>query len=193
MRESANLPALTTAVENMQMAMANAAAEIVERVLDPWWQCEKAPVVSEDERIKKGDLPLTRLLAEEFVALVYVNFLITVLLRMRTMVMAAIGMYVFIVLSMNVYPFEPHAALQTLAVVLLAVMGAAVAFVYAQMHRDPILSRLTSTTSGELGWDFWLKLASAGAIPVFSLLAVQFPEINRFLFSWLEPALQAVK
>jgi hypothetical protein len=102
-------------------------------------------------------------------------------------------MYVFIVLSMNVYPFEPHAALQTLAVVLLAVMGAAVAFVYAQMHRDPILSRLTSTTSGELGWDFWLKLASAGAIPVFSLLAVQFPEINRFLFSWLEPALQAVK
>jgi|HubBroStandDraft_6_1064221.scaffolds.fasta_scaffold14562_2 hypothetical protein len=193
MRESANLPALTTAVENMQMTMANAAAEIVERVLDPWWQCEKAPVVSEDERIKKGDLPLTRLLAEEFVALVYVNFLITVLLRMRTMVMAAIGMYVFIVLSMNVYPFEPHAALQTLAVVLLAVMGAAVAFVYAQMHRDPILSRLTSTTSGELGWDFWLKLASAGAIPVFSLLAVQFPEINRFLFSWLEPALQAVK
>jgi hypothetical protein len=142
---------------------------------------------------KKEKLPLTRLLAEEFVALVYVNFLITVLLRMRTMVMAAIGMYVFIVLSMNVYPFEPHAALQTLAVVLLAVMGAALAFVYAQMHRDQILSRLTSTTSGELGWDFWLKLASAGAIPVFSLLAVQFPEINRFLFSWLEPALQAVK
>ncbi len=177
----------------MQMAMADAAAEIVERMLDPWWQCEKAPVVSKDARLKKEEMSLTRILAEEFVALVYVNFLITVLLRMRTMVMAAIGMYVFIVLSMNVYPFEPHAALQTLAVVLLAVMGAAVAFVYAQMHRDPILSRLTSTTSGELGWDFWLKLASAGAIPVFSLLAVQFPEINRFLFSWLEPALQAVK
>jgi hypothetical protein len=180
-------------VEDLQKAMADAAAEIVERMLEPWWLCEKAPVVSKDARLKKEEMSLTRILAEEFVALVYVNFLITVLLRMRTMVMAAIGMYVFIVLSMNVYPFEPHAALQTLAVVLLAAMGVAVAFVYAQMHRDPILSRLTSTTSGELGWDFWLKLASAGAIPVFSLLAVQFPEINRFLFSWLEPALQAVK
>jgi hypothetical protein len=193
MRETVHLPKMMEAVEKLQVAMADAAAEIVERMLEPWWQCERAPVVSEDDRFKKEKLPLTRLLAEEFVALVYVNFLITVLLRMRTMVMAAIGMYVFIVLSMNVYPFEPHAALQTLAVVLLAVMGAALAFVYAQMHRDQILSRLTSTTSGELGWDFWLKLASAGAIPVFSLLAVQFPEINRFLFSWLEPALQAVK
>ena len=193
LREAVNLPALMSSVERMQVAMADAAAELVERMLDPWWQCEKAPVVSEEEGAKKEKLPLTRILAEEFVALIYVNFLITVLLRMRTMVMAAIGMYVFIVLSMNVYPFEPHAALQTLAVVLLAVMGVSVAFVYAQMHRDPILSRLTSTTSGELGLDFWLKLASAGAIPVFSLLAVQFPEINRFLFSWLEPALQAVK
>ena len=193
MRETVHLPNMMEKVEDLQKAMADAAAEIVERMLEPWWLCEKAPVVSKDARLKKEEMSLTRILAEEFVALVYVNFLITVLLRMRTMVMAAIGMYVFIVLSMNVYPFEPHAALQTLAVVLLAVMGAAVAFVYAQMHRDPILSRLTSTTSGELGWDFWLKLASAGAIPVFSLLAVQFPEINRFLFSWLEPALQAVK
>jgi hypothetical protein len=193
MRETVHLPNMMEKVEDLQKAMADAAAEIVERMLEPWWLCEKATVVSKDARLKKEEMSLTRILAEEFVALVYVNFLITVLLRMRTMVMAAIGMYVFIVLSMNVYPFEPHAALQTLAVVLLAAMGVAVAFVYAQMHRDPILSRLTSTTSGELGWDFWLKLASAGAIPVFSLLAVQFPEINRFLFSWLEPALQAVK
>jgi hypothetical protein len=193
MRETEHLPEMMKGVEGLQKAMAAAAGKIVETMLVPWWEGEKAPVVSEIDSAKKEKPPLTRVLAEEFVALVYVNFLITVLLRMRTMVMAAIGMYVFIVLSMNVYPFEPHAALQTLAVVLLAVMGVAVAFVYAQMHRDPILSRLTSTTSGELGWDFWLKLASAGAIPVFSLLAVQFPEINRFLFSWLEPALQAVK
>jgi hypothetical protein len=38
-----------------------------------------------------------------------------------------------------------------------------------------------------------LKFASAAAIPVLSLLAAQFPEINKILFSWLEPALQAMK
>jgi len=100
---------------------------------------------------------------------------------------------VFIVLAVSVYPFEPHPALQSLTVILLLVMGAAVGFVYAEMHREAILSRLTSTPVGELGLDFWLKLASAGVIPVFSLLAAQFPSINQFLFSWLEPALQAMK
>jgi hypothetical protein len=101
--------------------------------------------------------------------------------------------FVLIVLSMNVYPFEPHPALQTLAVGLAIAMVAVIGYVYAKMHRDSILSLMTSNTPGELGWDFWLKLGSAVAIPVFSLLAVQFPEINQFLFSWLEPALQAAK
>lgn len=73
------------------------------------------------------------------------------------------------------------------------VMALVVGFVYAEMHRDAILSRLTSTTAGELGWDFWWKFISAGAIPVFSLLATQFPEINKILFSWIEPLLQSTK
>jgi len=115
------------------------------------------------------------------------------LLRIRTLVLSAGGLYVLIVISMNVYPFEPHPALQTLAVVLLLVMGGAVGYVYAEMHREVILSRLTSTSPGELGMDFWIRFASAAAIPVFSLLATQFPDVNKFLFSWLEPALQAMK
>jgi len=162
-------------------------------VLKPLWDEDSAPVVSVDKRTVTPSISPLRALAEEYAALTYVNFLVTVLLRMRTMVVCATGMYVFIVVSMNVYPFEPHPALQTLAIVLLVLPGAVVAYVYAEMHREAILSRLTSKGTGELGWDFWLKLASAGAIPVFSLLAVQFPEINQFLFSWLEPALQAVK
>jgi hypothetical protein len=173
--------------------MAKMTARLISDVLKPLWDEESAPVVSEDKRFVTTSISPLRVLAEEYAALTYVNFLVTVLLRMRTMVISAIGMYVFIVVSMNVYPFEPHPALQTLAIVLLVLLGAAVAYVYAQMHREAMLSRLTSKGTGELGWDFWLKLASAGAIPVFSLLAVQFPEINQFLFSWLEPALEAVK
>ena len=103
------------------------------------------------------------------------------------------GLYALIVLSVSVYPFEPHSALQTTMVLLLIVMAVVVGYVYAEMHREAILSRLTSTNVGELGWDFWLKFASAAVIPVVSLLAGQFPEVNHILFSWLEPALQAMK
>jgi hypothetical protein len=188
-----DLKLLMQKIDTLQGEMAKMAAVLIADVLKPLWDAETALVVSEDEKVPKVPVSPFRALAEEYAALTYVNFLVTVLLRMRTMVINAIGIYVLIVISMNVYPFEPHPALQTLAIVLLASLGAAVGIVYAEMHREAILSRLTSTGTGELGWDFWLKLLSAGAIPVFSLLAVQFPQINQFLFSWLEPALQAVK
>ncbi|MGC1620513.1 MAG: hypothetical protein WA765_18630 [Candidatus Acidiferrum sp.] len=184
---------LMARVEELQKEMAKTAAILMSGMLQPIWDEDETPAVSSDERIAKPPLQSYRAIAEEYVALVYVNFLVSVLLRIRTLVISAGGMYVFIVLSMNVYPFEPHPALQTLAVVLLVLMGGAVGSVYAGMHRETILSHLTSTEPGELGLDFWIKFASAGAIPVFSLLAAQFPSINQFLFSWLEPALQAMK
>jgi hypothetical protein len=60
-------------------------------------------------------------------------------------------------------------------VILLIVMALVVGFVYVEMHRDAILSRLTSTTTGELGWDFWWKFISAGGIPVFMLAGCAIP------------------
>jgi len=187
------LNTLLQQIETLQKSMADTAGLLIRDFLTPKWLAEQTPVVSVDKRIKKDDLPVVQALAEEYSALVYVNFLQSVLLQMRTLVICAAGMYVFIVCSISIYPFEPHPALQVLAVALVLVMGVVVGFVYSEMHRDAILSRLTSTNAGELGWDFWLKFISAGAIPVFSLLAVQFPEIGRFLFSWLEPLLQSAK
>ena len=185
---------LMTTVESLQRQIAKTAAAVIRYTLVPFWAEEPLPVVSEDKGlIPRKSLEPVRSLAEEFAALVYVNFLVSVLLRLRTFVVCTIGLYVCIVVAISVYPFEPHPALQATAVILLIVMGAAVGYVYAEMHREPILSKLTSTNAGELGWDFWLKLASAGAIPIFSLLAAQFPDINKLLFNWLAPALNAVK
>jgi len=180
-------------VEALQKEMARTAGVMIRDILRPLWEEDGELAVSSDKRVQESPLPLYRAMVEEYAALVYVNFLVSVLLRIRTLVISAGGMYVLIVLSLNTYPFEPHPALQTLAVILLLVMAGAVGYVYAEMHREVILSQLTSTTPGELGLDFWIKFLSAGALPVFSLLASQFPSINQFLFAWLEPALQAMK
>jgi len=192
-KQARELQELTEKVAVLQKEMARMAAVLIRQVLRVWWVEDTGPVVSEDEQIKKEELPAVRTLAEEFAAIMYVNFLASVLLRIRTLVICAGGLYVLIVMSVSVYPFEPRAALQTMMVLLLVVMALVVGYVYAEMHREAILSRLTSTKTGELGWDFWLKFASAAAIPLLTLLAGQFPEINRILFSWLEPALQATK
>jgi hypothetical protein len=59
--------------------------------------------------------------------------------------------------------------------------------------RDPILSRISGTTPGELGAEFYLKLVSYVALPVLGLLASAFPSISNFLFSWIEPTLEAIR
>ncbi len=80
-----------------------------------------------------------------------------------------------------------------LAVLFLLGLGVVVGYVYSQMHRDAAFSRLTSTLESERGLQFWVQFVGAGAIPVPSLPAVQFPAISRIVTGLLQPALQAVK
>ena len=163
--------------------MADTAAEIVDKMLVPWWTCDKAPVVSRRRRPQEREAAPDTRIGEEFVALVYVNFLITVLLRMRTLVVTAIGMYVFIVLVDERISVRAASRVADVAVRCLALMGVAVGFVYAQMHRDPILSRLTSTDVGRVGMGL---LVEAGVGRRDSCLSVcwrfNFPRSAAFCF-----------
>jgi hypothetical protein len=72
-------------------------------------------------------------------------------------------------------------------------LAVAVIWIYAQMHRDEILSRTTETASGKLDADFFTKILSVVGIPLVMLIASQFPEVSNMLFSWLEPGLSAMK
>jgi hypothetical protein len=72
-------------------------------------------------------------------------------------------------------------------------MVGAVAFVYGQMHRDTTLSHITDTKPGDLGWEFWLRIGSFVALPLFSLITSQYPEMSGVLYFWVEPAMRAMK
>jgi hypothetical protein len=52
---------------------------------------------------------------------------------------------------------------------------------------------VTNTTPGELGGEFWLKLAGFGAGPVLGLLATIFPQLTDILFSWVQPGISAAR
>jgi hypothetical protein len=102
-------------------------------------------------------------------------------------------MFVFLVLSFNCYPFEPQSVYHTLMVFVFILIVALVGIVMGQMHRDATISRITNTTPGELGWDFYLRMASFIALPLLTLISSQFPEVGNFLFSWAQPALNNLK
>jgi hypothetical protein len=200
---------LTCSFESLQITLAQSCAWALD-FLSVQWAGETGTQVSSDSGAKKApkqgsgcechapnpedkareELALETRLAEEFVCLVYVNFILSVLMRMRSLVMAAVGMFVFLLLSIGCYPFEPKQAMYSMLILVFLLIVVFVAFVYAQMHRDSTLSHITDTTPGELGLDFWIRLAGFTAVPLLSLFLAQFPAVNNFLFSWLEPALQ---
>ncbi len=131
--------------------------------------------------------------AEEFVGLVYINFIQQVLVEIRTHVFAFAFGYFFLLLALDVYPVGPHHTIMLLLVCLFLTFFGVVAWMFRQMSKDSILSRTTETEPGKLDAAFIFHLASALSLPVLGLIASQFPEISNFLYSWLQPGLQAIK
>jgi hypothetical protein len=136
--------------------------------------------------------PRTRAV-EHFLCLFYLNIVLVPLRRLQTLILALAGVFVFVLLSYSSYPFESRESFHVLLISIFFVISLVVGIVYGQMYSNPLLSRITNTKPGELGLDFWVRLGTFVFIPLLSLLSVQFPEINGFLFSWLQPALQSLK
>jgi hypothetical protein len=185
---------------DLHNTLAHACAETL-LYLHPRWTAEaqpsgklpEAPEPTTESRLQRMVIPQSTQVAEEFVCLFYYNFISVIFLRLRTILVSVGGMFVLLVLSFNSYPFQPESSYHTLMTFVLILIVAVVATVMSQMHRDPTLSHITNTTPGQLGWDFWFRMASFVALPLFTLLASQFPEIGSFLFFWAQPALNTFK
>src|SRR5262249_50990872 len=101
--------------------------------------------------------------------------------------------FVVILIALNSYPFHSSHVLGWFMANLLILLGVGAGFVLAGTERDPILSLMNQTTPGKIGKDFYLNLLSYGALPLLTVLAVQFPSVGQFLFSWVQPMLQALR
>ena len=194
-------------VERVQKQLARFAGFLITKILMPAWQQEKgyqsttgdaADGTTSQENNREELTPVSQLdphirHSEQFVSYIYLGFIQNVLGRMRTLVMCIVLLFIASTIAMASYPFDPRPTISGAMVLLLAVLSAAITFVYAQVHRDPVLSLMTNTKAGELGGDFWLKLLGFGAGPVLGLLATLFPQLTDFLFSWVQPSLTSIR
>jgi hypothetical protein len=133
-----------------------------------------------------------KLLAEEFIALRFVGLIHYESAQLKNLaVLLAVG-FILALGAVGSYPFlAVRECVWTLAAIFV-IFGAAIIISFAQMDRDPIMSRLSGTDAGKLDWSFYFRVLSFGGLPLLALLASQFPTIGRSLFSWLEPALNAL-
>jgi hypothetical protein len=132
-------------------------------------------------------------LAEELIVVRYVALIRAVLINIRYQMLLVATVFVLALIAWNSYPFQPHAFIDWCFTLLLATLSVGFLWVFAQMHRSAILSRITNTTANELGVDFYLRIAAFGAVPILTWLAYQFPDIGGTLYKIIQPGLQVVK
>jgi hypothetical protein len=175
---------------------------LLEHVLIPYWNKKRIGFVEElkhssnPDTAKKETEPVDPehiRLAEELIVVRYVALIRAVLVNIRYLMLFVSAAFVLAIVAWNSYPFQPHAFIDWCFTILLVFLGAGFIWVFAQMHRNPILSRITDTNPNELGWDFYVRIITFGAVPVFTWLAYQFPELGGSLFKVLQPGLQVMK
>lgn len=191
--------------EKFQERLARTAGILLSKMLIAAWGDEEGPdpegessIDESAERNGKDLMPVSRLdphirFAERLVCYVYLGFIQNVLGRLRGVVMGILWLFVTVTVAMASYPFDPRPGISVATVILFLAVGTVIVLVYAQMHRDPILSYLTNTKPGELGIDFWFKLIGFGIGPVIGLLATVFPDLTNFLFAWVQPGISSMR
>jgi DNA-binding transcriptional MerR regulator len=133
------------------------------------------------------------LLAEELLAIRYVAIIRAVLAQMRYLLLFITMALVLIMLATNSYPFQPKQEIDWCVTGLFLSFSAGIVLVLAQMHRNPLLSRITNKNSKSLGLDFYLRVAGFGAVPLITWLATQYPSIGGTLYGVLKPGLEVMK
>jgi hypothetical protein len=134
-----------------------------------------------------------REMMQEYVALRYVAFIRGTLEHVKHMLIFLAVSFSLVLISLNVYSFEPHQSLIWSFTAIFGVIGVTVVGVLMEAYRDTVLSRISGTTPNELGSHFYIRLVAYGAGPLLTLLAIHFPAIGKYLLSFFQPGLEALK
>ena len=175
---------------------------LLDGLLVPYWDQKRTGHVEEVNLLKEENdkseeqehsEPSFIQLAEELIVVRYVALIRAVLINIRYLMVFVSTAFVLALIAWNSYPFQPHAFIDWCFTILLATLTLGFVWVFAQMHRNAILSRITDTTANELGWEFYLRIVTFGAVPILTWLAYQFPTIGGSLYKIIQPGLQVVK
>ena len=123
----------------------------------------------------------------------YVAFIGGVVYQIRLLIIIVAMLFTLILLSLKHLLFRASSGTDLVLHCYVAIIGFLIVNVLREVHRDNVLSRVTGTKPNELGLDFYLRIAVFGAAPLVTLLATHFPAFDRYLVSFLQPRLEAVK
>jgi hypothetical protein len=188
--------AYSQAMKEIEIKLAAFGRQLLSSVLIPYWENERTGLVESEREpgsAPEQSAPARILVAEEFLAIRYISLIRAVLANLRYLMVFITASFVLAILAWNSYPFQPHQVVDWMFTGLLAFLGSGFIWVFANMHRNPILRRITDSKENELGWEFYLRVIAFGAVPVLTWLAYQFPEIGSVIYKLIQPGVPVIK
>jgi hypothetical protein len=173
---------LENALKDAQDLLAATLNDVLDRILLIWGNPRSTHEARERQK-----------LLEKYAALRWFSFIRAVVARIRLLILFLVIGFSLALFSLVIYSFEPHQELLWSVTALFITIGAAIITVLIQMHRDPTLSRMVGTNPGKLDLEFYERLITLGVAPVLTLLATHFPSVSRYILSFLQPGLEAMK
>jgi hypothetical protein len=162
--------------------------------LDAAERMAKVSTMSRYRGVYRGPARYWLRLAEEFVAVQVVAYILWVLLHLRRLALFLLVSLLLMTVLVSGYSFQPQSLVKLILLfVLLATVGSLI-IVMLEMSRDDLLSRISKTEPGRVNWStsFVLNLVLVGVVPLLALVSSEFPAVRALLFSWLNPFLREI-
>jgi len=185
----AKAPALLT-----RAAAAGASAQTMS---DPARSLTTAP--ADGRRASEGSKPACEVsteayeMASKYVVLQYAVFIGYALRHLQNLLLCCALSFTLLVLALHSFSFQAPQAISRFLILALAAGAVIVIRVLAQIERNPVISRMSGTEEGQLSKDFYLRVLTYGALPVLTVISTQFPAIARFITSWAQPTIEAMR
>lgn len=117
------------------------------------------------------------------------------LIQIRNMLWFGLWGFVFLLLSVRLYPFQGRHTLSMLMSFLFLTLLLAIGAMFAQMESDPILSKLQDSEATASGSFLRAasKLVAVGGVPLLAVIASQFPAFAAFISGWIKPISESLR
>ena len=129
----------------------------------------------------------------DFVALHCCHYLTYVVHQTQRAVWTISFLLVLLIGLLNSYSAQGPLFVGRYIVVMFLAATCIVAYVFAGMERNWVLSQISHTKPGELNADFWLHIGALGILPLIGLIVHLFPDVSTFLYSWVAPGIESAK
>jgi hypothetical protein len=153
--------ALPTQLQMLQIALANQNAQKEGRFSDEKEEIERLSQRQRD--------------AEQFLCLLYIGYIQTVIARLHTLLISVGLMFSLAALGVAIYPFTPIAPFLVTGFGMMLLIGWAFFKIFSEMDRDPILSRIVNGDDRKLQVSFYVRFGEAVALPVLTLASSFLP------------------